>query len=71
MKILVLPGDGIGPEITQATMEVLDRVSARYNLGLEWDQRDMGLKTLRTEGSTLPESVMAAARATPAILLGP
>lgn len=36
MKILVLPGDGIGPEITHATLAVLDRVNARFTLGLEW-----------------------------------
>ncbi|MGE5465751.1 MAG: isocitrate/isopropylmalate dehydrogenase family protein [Methanocella sp.] len=71
MKILVLPGDGIGPEITQATMTVLDRASERYKLGLEWELKDIGFKTLESQGSTMPESVMAAARAAPAIVLGP
>jgi 3-isopropylmalate dehydrogenase len=71
MKILTLPGDGIGPEITAATIAVLDRASSRYKLGLEWQTMDIGLKALKAQGSTLPEPVMAAARATPAIMLGP
>ena len=71
MKILVLPGDGIGPEITQATLTVLDRASAKFKLGLEWDQRDMGMVTLTQQGSTLPDSVMEAARKAPGIILGP
>ena len=33
MKLLVLPGDGIGPEITEATLKVLDAADRRYKLG--------------------------------------
>ena len=71
MKILVLPGDGIGPEITQATLGVLDRANAKFKLGLEWDTEDIGLKTLKARGSTLPDDVMEAARKAPGIILGP
>ena len=35
MRILVLPGDGIGPEITAATLTVLDRANGLFKLGLE------------------------------------
>ena len=71
MKILVLPGDGIGPEITQATLTVLNRANSTFKLGLEWDQRDMGLVTLKKQGTTLPDDVMEAARRAPGIILGP
>jgi len=71
MKILVLPGDGIGPEITQATLTVLNRANARFGLGLEWNSMDIGLKALKEQGSTLPDAVMEAARAAPGIILGP
>lgn len=71
MKILVLPGDGIGPEIADATIAVLDRANAKFNLGLEWDMREMGLTTLRKQGTTLPDDVMEAARNAPGIILGP
>jgi isocitrate/isopropylmalate dehydrogenase len=71
MQILVLPGDGIGPEITEATLAVLDRANAKFKLGLEWQMMDIGLKTLKAQGSTLPDSVMDAARNAPGIILGP
>jgi len=71
MKILVLPGDGIGPEITDATLEVLDRANAKFNLGLEWQRAEIGLGPLKKHGSTLPEDVMEVARKAPGIILGP
>jgi isocitrate/isopropylmalate dehydrogenase len=71
MKILVLPGDGIGPEITAATLAVLDRASAKFKLALEWDRREIGLASLKTRGSTFPDDVLDAARRAPGIILGP
>jgi 3-isopropylmalate dehydrogenase len=71
MKILVLPGDGIGPEITAATLTVLDRANARYKLGLEWQKEEIGLGPLKKSGSTFPEEVMEMARKAPGIILGP
>jgi isocitrate/isopropylmalate dehydrogenase len=71
MKILVLPGDGIGPEITAATLQVLDCANAKFKLGLEWQKEDIGEVTLKSRGSTLPDDVMAAARAADGIMLGP
>jgi 3-isopropylmalate dehydrogenase len=71
MKILVLPGDGIGPEITEATLTVLDAVNARYKLGLEWQKEVIGFDALKASGSTFPEAVQEIARKAPGIILGP
>lgn len=71
MKLLVLPGDGIGPEITAATLAVLDRASAKYKLGLEWDTREIGFGALKKHGSTFPVEIQEAARQAPGIILGP
>ncbi|HEX6007640.1 MAG TPA: isocitrate/isopropylmalate dehydrogenase family protein [Burkholderiales bacterium] len=71
MKILVLAGDGIGPEITDATLQVLERASVRFRLGLEWQREAIGMAALARSGSTLPGAVMDAARAAPGIILGP
>ena len=71
MKILVLAGDGIGPEITDATLQVLERASVRFRLGLEWQREVIGMAALARSGSTLPVAVMDAARAAPGIILGP
>ena len=71
MKILVLPGDGIGPEITQATLTVLNRANGVFKLGLEWQFDEIGLVTLKKEGTTLAPRVMDAARAAAGVILGP
>ena len=71
MNILVLPGDGIGPEITAATMQVVERANHAFGLGLAFSRAEIGLATLKTMGTTLPEGVMAAARAADGIIIGP
>jgi isocitrate/isopropylmalate dehydrogenase len=71
MKILVLPGDGIGPEITDATLMVLDRANAQFKLGLEWQKDEVGLGPLKAEGTTLPPRVMEAARHAAGVILAP
>ncbi|WP_439579066.1 isocitrate/isopropylmalate dehydrogenase family protein [Elioraea sp.] len=71
MDIVVLPGDGIGPEITEATLTVLRAAAARFRLGLRFETHDVGLATLGTHGTTLPEDVFARAMAADGTILGP
>jgi 3-isopropylmalate dehydrogenase len=71
MKLLVLPGDGIGPEITRATLAVLDAASARFGLGLEYEHADIGFASLEKVGTTLPDGVLERAREVDGIILGP
>lgn len=71
MMILVLPGDGIGSEITRATLEVMRAADAKLRLGLEFDTRDIGLASLRSQGSTLPPSVMTRIPEVDGVILGP
>jgi 3-isopropylmalate dehydrogenase len=71
MKILVLPGDGIGPEITAATLAVLDRANSLFRLGLEWQHDEIGLGALKRDGTTLPPRVLEAARSADGVILGP
>ncbi|SDP50443.1 3-isopropylmalate dehydrogenase [Pedococcus dokdonensis] len=71
MKILVLPGDGIGPEITEATVEVLHALDQQAGLGLELERRDIGLAALAASGSTLPDDVLARVPQVDGTILGP
>jgi 3-isopropylmalate dehydrogenase len=71
MKILVLAGDGIGPEITAATLAVLDRANSLFKLGLEWQREEIGLPALKKEGTTLPARVLETARSSDGVILGP
>jgi 3-isopropylmalate dehydrogenase len=71
VRILVLPGDGIGPEITAATVEVLRALDDRLRLGLELEQHDIGLASLAASGSTLPDPVLARVSEVDGTILGP
>ena len=71
MRILVLPGDGIGPEITAAALEVLALVDRELALGLAFETHQIGLASLKASGSTLPDRVLDAVRAADGIILGP
>jgi isocitrate/isopropylmalate dehydrogenase len=59
VRIVVMEGDGIGPEITAATMEVVRAVDARFKLGLSFTPVAIGLAALRAHGTTLPEAALA------------
>ena len=71
MKILVLPGDGIGPEITEATLGVLAATDELLGLGLEFETRDIGLASLAESGTTLPAAVMQRIPQVDGVILGP
>jgi 3-isopropylmalate dehydrogenase len=71
MKILVLPGDGIGPEITDATLGVLAAADRLLGLDLEFESHDIGLASLAATGTTLPAAVMDRIPQVDGVLLGP
>lgn len=71
MKILVLPGDGIGPEIATATRMVLQAVDQLYSLGLSFEEADIGFAALEKHGTTLPDDVLDKARVSDGAILGP
>lgn len=71
MKILVLPGDGIGPEITDATLGVLTAADERLGLGLEFETHAIGLESLAASGTTLPDAVLERIPQVDGVLLGP
>ena len=71
MKLLVLPGDGIGPEITDATLEVLEAASKKFSVGLKFDTQPVGLATLKSHGTTMPDGLLGRASEADGIILGP
>jgi 3-isopropylmalate dehydrogenase len=71
MKILVLPGDGIGPEIVASTLDILRAADERLSLKLSFETMEIGLKTLRRVGTTLPADVMKRIPQTDGVILGP
>jgi isocitrate/isopropylmalate dehydrogenase len=71
LRLLVLEGDGIGPEIVAATLSVLRAADAKFGLQLAVDSAAIGWAAHRSTGTTLPDSVLEKAKAAHGVLLGP
>ncbi len=69
-RILLLPGDGVGPEVVDAARRVLERASELWRLGLELESGLIGGAAMDMEGDPLPPSTVAACKAADAVLLG-
>ena len=69
-RIAVLPGDGIGVEVMEAALTVLDAVSTRIGIGFAWERIVAGAKAYVETGTALSDEAMAAASSADAILFG-
>jgi 3-isopropylmalate dehydrogenase len=69
-KILILPGDGIGQEVTSSAQEVLDYLMVENALDFSVTHMDVGGTAYEKHGSPLPADVLAEAKASDAILFG-
>ena len=69
-RALVLPGDGVGPEITAQAVAVLDALQSRHGLTLELNEADIGGAAVDAAGTPLPEPTLTAAKSSEAVLLG-
>ena len=69
-KILILPGDGIGQEVTASAQEVLDYLIIENTLDFSITHMDVGGTAYEKHGSPLPADVLAEAKASDAILFG-
>jgi len=70
MKIAVLAGDGVGPEVTSEAVRVLKAVSTQHALGLEFEDALIGGAAYDAAGSPLPEATVALCKSAAGILLG-
>jgi 3-isopropylmalate dehydrogenase len=69
-KIVVLAGDGVGPEVTAEAVRVLKAASTRFSLSLEFEDALIGGAAYDRAGSPLPESTVRACQSSVGILLG-
>ncbi len=68
-RICLLPGDGIGPEITAEAVKVLDAIGARHGVGFVYEEALLGGIAIDETGSALPDATLEAARRADAVLL--
>lgn len=70
IDIVVLPGDGIGPEVTAQAVGCLELLSSEKDLGLRFTEHDFGGVAIDRHGHPLPEETLEACRNADAVLLG-
>jgi isocitrate dehydrogenase (NAD+) len=66
-RVTLIPGDGTGPELTEATRRVLEATG----VDLEWDVRQAGVDVMEEAGTPLPDETLASIRANGVALKGP
>lgn len=66
-QVTLIPGDGIGPEVSEATRRVLEATGIDF----EWDVQDAGVGALEKTGDVLPDSVLESIRRNNVALKGP
>ncbi len=69
-RIAVLPGDGVGPEVTREAVRVLERAAERFGFAVETEAHPVGGVALEAFGDPLPPGTQDACRAADAVLLG-
>jgi 3-isopropylmalate dehydrogenase len=69
-KIAVLPGDGIGPEVMEQAINILDAAAGIYGFNLEYEWADIGGAAIDNHGKALPASTLSLCDKSDAILFG-
>jgi 3-isopropylmalate dehydrogenase len=70
MRICVLPGDGIGPEVTTAALRVLAAAASRFGFAVDLDERPFGGAAIDELGHPFPDATREACLGADAVLLG-
>jgi 3-isopropylmalate dehydrogenase len=68
--IILLPGDGIGPEVVEAARTVVDVAAEHLGVTLSYEERKIGGAAIREEGEPVSDETLERAKASDAILLG-
>jgi 3-isopropylmalate dehydrogenase len=71
LRLLVLEGDGIGPEICAATLDVLAAAARAVQIEIAFETAAIGFAALRAHGTTMPPDLLARAKAVDGVILGP
>src|SRR5574338_498178 len=66
-RVTLIPGDGIGPEITEAATGILDKTG----VGLEWEAHEAGIRAYEKTGNPLPKALLDSIRKNKVAFKGP
>src|ERR671921_1852811 len=68
--VLLLPGDGIGPEVVGSAREVIDAAAEHFRIEVRYEERRIGGTAIREEGEPVSAETLKAAAASDSVLLG-
>ncbi len=66
-RVTLIPGDGVGPEVSEATRRVLEATGVQF----EWDVQNAGLSVMEKYGTPMPEHVLESIRRNKVAIKGP
>ena len=69
--VTLIPGDGVGPEVSAAARRVLEAIGAQLGFTFRWDVQTAGMEVMEAEGTPLPERVLNSIRTNKVALKGP
>ena len=70
LKIALLPGDGIGPEVINEAVKVCNAISKRFNHNIIWNEELVGAAAIEKTGDPYPERTHETCLASDAVLFG-
>jgi isocitrate dehydrogenase (NAD+) len=70
-RVTLVPGDGTGPELTEATRRVLEAAASTVGSSFDWDVQQAGVDVMETAGTPLPPATLESIRANKVALKGP
>jgi isocitrate dehydrogenase (NAD+) len=70
-RVTLVPGDGTGPELTEATRRVLEAAASTVGSSFDWDVQQAGVDIMEEAGTPLPEATLDSIRQTKIALKGP
>ncbi|MGH3327882.1 MAG: isocitrate/isopropylmalate dehydrogenase family protein [Streptomycetales bacterium] len=70
-RVTLIPGDGTGPELTEATRRVLEAAAAKAGSSFDWEVKQAGVDVMEAAGTPLPEDTLASIKDTGVALKGP
>ncbi len=68
-KIVLLPGDGIGPEITSITLKILETIGKKHSINFDFQEESFGGKAIEAADEPLPENTLNSCKLSDAVLL--
>ena len=71
MKIIIIPGDGIGPETMAVVTQILEAASTKFKLKLELEHEIAGHESLKKHGRTVTPALLEKVKAANGLMLGP